>query len=291
VPLAPAWTVRVEALGYLLLPLVAWGWWAATRRWGFRGLVAGLGLLGVVTLAVRFAGDQTHDGPGPLQWLFLPGLVVAAVEAHDPTRRWLARRRRTPTLWWTLAAFGLLVGSEPAQAALTEHLAAARGVAAAPPGELATLLQEPLRWGAALGVPMQLVGATGLLLGLLALEWQGGRPPVGLDSRVARWFGARSYAFYLVHFAVLGGLLPRVATGQKGIPGLLLLGACALVVSLALTVVLFRWVERPGMLLAARLTGRRPPGPLAADEPAGNGPPADEPVPRRDGRAARAPGG
>lgn len=273
VPLAPAWTVRVEALGYLLLPLVAWGWWAATRRWAFRGLTAGLAVAGAVALVVRFAGDQTHDGPGPLQWLFLPGLAVAAIEAHDPTREWLARRGRTPTLWWTLAAFLVLIGSEPAGAAITEHLATARGASGAAPDALAGLLQEPLRWGAALAVPMQLVGATGLLLGLIALEWQGGRPPIGLDSRLARWFGARSYAFYLVHFAVLGGLLPHVATGQKGLVGLLALGAGALAVSLVVTVVLHRGVERPGMLLAARLTGRRPPGPLAVG-PAAEGPSA-----------------
>lgn len=262
-PIETAWTVRVEVLGYLLLPFLAWGWFAATRRFGFRGLVAGMVALLALTLFISFWSDQTHKGPGLLQWLFLPGLTVAVVEAYEPLRSWIARRRRKATLWALLASFLLLVGSEPASSTLATHLAEQKNVDGLTGEALVAALQAPLRWGNVVSVPMQFVGATGMLLCFIALEWQGGRPPIGLDRRIPRWFGERSYSFYLVHFAVIGFLLPHVLPGDKGYLGLVALGLAGFAVSLALTVVLFRFVEMPGMLLASRLTGRRPPGPLS----------------------------
>lgn len=258
-PMAPTWTVRVEALGYVLLPAVAVLWWWTTRRWGFRGLLIGLGVVGAVAITVRFVGAQTNDGPGPLQWLFIPGLVVAAVEAHDPTREWITRRRRGPTLLLTFLAFLLLIGSEPAGVAISQHLAAQLDTTGMTPAEGLAAVQAPLRWANAVSIPLQLVGATGLLLGIIAVEWQGGRPPLGLDSRLARWFGERSYSFYLVHFGVLGALLPHVGAGDRGVGGLLLLGVAALVVSMTITTVLFRVVERPTIALGVRWTKRPPP--------------------------------
>ena len=270
IPIETAWTVRVEVLGYALLPLVAWGWFWATRRWGFRGLAGGIGLLLAVTLAVRLISNPALAGPGLLQWLFLPGLTVAVVEAYDPLREWIARRGRTATLWALLVSFLLLCGSEPVSARLITHLVENLGLVPLPanatPDEILARGNEvsgALRWGAVVAIPMQFIGATGMLLCFIALEWQGGRPPLGLDRRIPRWFGERSYSFYLVHFAVLGLLLPHVLPGQRGYLGLLALGVCAFALSLALTVVLFRYVEMPGMLLASRLTGRRPPGPLS----------------------------
>lgn len=270
IPIETAWTVRVEVLGYALLPLIAWGWFVVTRRWGFRGLVGGMLLLLAVTVAIRIISTPALAGPGLLQWLFLPGLTVAVVEAYDPLRTWIAGRGRKATLWALLLSFLLLCGSEPASARLITHLVENLDLpplpADATPADVIARGDEvsgPLRWGAVLAIPMQFVGATGMLLCFLALEWQGGRPPLGLDRRIPRWFGERSYSFYLVHFAVLGLLMPHVLPGQKGYLGLLALGVVAFAVSLALTVVTFRFVEMPGMLLASRLTGRRPPGPLS----------------------------
>lgn len=270
IPIETAWTVRVEVLGYLVLPLLAWAWFVAGRRWGVRGMVGSIVVLSIATLAIRVAGNPALAGPGLLQWLFLPGLTVALVEAHEPLRRWIAARGRTATLWALLVSFLLLCGSEPVSARLITHLVENLNLPPLPPTATATDVlargQEvsgPLRWGSTVAIPMQFVGATGMLLCFIALEWQGGRPPLGLDRRIPRWFGERSYSFYLVHFGVLGLLLPHVLPGQTGYLGLLALGVCAFAVSLALTVVLFRFVEMPGMLLASRLTGRRPPGPLS----------------------------
>lgn len=274
IPLETAWTVRVEVLGYAVLPLLAWGWFWITRRFGMRGLVGGMALLLVVTIGIRLYSNPALAGPGLLQWLFLPGLTVAIVEAHEPVRRWIAGQGRTATLWALLISFLLLCGSEPASTALGTHLVDNLGLpqlaADLTPAQIAAenaarvgQYEGPLRWAAALAIPMQFVGATGMLLCFIALEWQGGRPPLGLDRKIPRWFGERSYSFYLVHFGVLGLLLPVVLPGQTGYLGLLGLGVAAFVLSLALTVVLFRFVEMPGMLLASKLTGRRPPGPLS----------------------------
>lgn len=274
IPIETAWTVRVEVLGYLVLPILAWAWFWAGRRFGMRGMVVSVAALLAFTLAVRLISNPALSGPGLLQWLFLPGLTVALVEAHEPVRRWFAARSRTATMWALLVSFLLLCGSEPVSARLITHLVENLDLPPLPPTATAADVlargQEvsgALRWGAVVAIPMQFLGATGMLLCFIALEWQGGKPPLGLGRRIPRWFGERSYSFYLVHFAVIALLLPVVWPSQTSYPGLIALGLASFVVSLALTVVLFRWVEMPGMLLASRLTGRRPPGPLAVSAP------------------------
>jgi peptidoglycan/LPS O-acetylase OafA/YrhL len=275
-PLEPAWTVRVEALGYLVLPAVAYVWFWAGRRFGMRGVASALVVTTAVTVAIRLEGSQLYDGPGLLLWIFMPGLAVAAVEAHEPLQQWLARRGQRPTLWFIAAGVLVLLASEPVSTHIASSALEGLDTSAVPRAEALDRVDAAVRSGALAGVPMQLVGSGVIVLGLIAYEWQNGsrRAAFGLDGRVVRWFGERSYSFYLVHFAVLGALLPRVATGEKGALGLVALALATFVVSMALTVVLFRFVELPGMFLAARLTGKRPPGPLAVaelEDPAGRG--------------------
>ncbi|MGE4426846.1 MAG: acyltransferase family protein, partial [Solirubrobacteraceae bacterium] len=269
-PLAPTWTVRVEALGYLVLPLVGWIWFLLGRRWGMRGMVAGFGGIVALTLALRFAQSPFFDGPGPLQWLFIPGLAVALLEAHAPFWQWVSRRRRDVTLWLALLGFLILIGSEPLQVWLTQTLAPAAELATQDPDAFRSEVESALRAALAVSVPMQIVGAGLLLLCLLGVEWQGGRPPLRLDSPVARWIGARSYSLYLIHFPVLGLLLPHIAPDEKGMLGFLALGAVALPVAILGSAVLYRFVELPGIALGQRLTRRRPPsGPAEPPAPAG----------------------
>lgn len=265
-PLAVTWTVRVEALGYLLLPLLGWIWLQCGRRWGMRGLVWSLVVITVLTFFLRFHNLAAFpypllDGPAVMQWLFVPGLAVALIEAHDPWQRWWARRRRLPTLWLAIVGFLLLIGSEPASQAIIQEVATQDGPLPADPQAAFAVIVDATRAGTWLTVPMQVLGAGLLLLCLLAVEWQGGRPPWRLDGPVMRWVGLRSYSFYLVHFPVLGLLLPHVAAGEKGLLGYAALGAASLVVSLTAAAVLYRFVEQPGIALAQRLTGRKP-GPL-----------------------------
>jgi len=258
-PLAPTWTVRVEALGYLVLPLVGWIWFHLGRRWGMRGMVAGLGGIIALTLALRFAQSPFFDGPGPLQWLFIPGLAVALLEAHAPFWQWVARRRRDVTLWLALLGFLILIGSEPLQVWMTQELGPSGDLATRDPDAFLGEVEVALRTALAVSVPMQIVGAGLLLLCLLGVEWQGGRPPLKLDSPVARWIGARSYSLYLIHFPVLGLLLPHIAPGEKGLLGFVALGAVSLPVAMLASAVLYRFVELPGIALGQRLTRRRPP--------------------------------
>lgn len=286
-PLAVTWTVRVEALGYLVLPLLGWLWFLIGRRWGMRGLAVSLAGLAVLTFFLRFHFLASFplpllDGPAVMQWLFLPGLAVALIEAHDPLQRRIAGWRRGPTLLMALIGFLLLIGSEPAGQAVIQHHVSANGPL--PTDDIPRafgILVDATRAGTWLALPMQVAGAALLLLGLLGVEWQGGRPPLRLDGKVARWVGLRSYSFYLVHFPVLGLLLPHVAPDEKGWLGYVALGAVALPVSLLAAALMYRFVEVPGMELAKRLTARRP-GPLGADPAAAAALDAHRPPPPPD---------
>jgi peptidoglycan/LPS O-acetylase OafA/YrhL len=256
VTLEQAWSVRVEALGYLLLPLLGAVWFLAGRLLGRAGVV--LALLATAVAAVAWA--LTHlaaidAGPSVQLWLFLPGLAAALVESDPRLRERLASAGRRTAL--SIAGVGLVL----LLAGLPVGFEVGRG--------LLDGGSEPADAGRAQLVAQMVLQATGaamVLIGLLAREWQGGAPPVGLASAPMRWLGGRSYSFYLLHYAVIGALLPHVLPGQRGLIGFVALGVVAFVVTLALTVVLHRTVERPGMLLAARLTGSAPPGPLSAGD-------------------------
>ncbi len=79
-------------------------------------------------------------------------------------------------------------------------------------------------------------------------------------SRVAQWFGARSYAVYLVHFPIIMGLsLPilRDIHGGTGLQFLAFLGA-VIPLTLLTAELMHRLVERPFIALGARLAGGRP---------------------------------
>lgn len=72
-----------------------------------------------------------------------------------------------------------------------------------------------------------------------------------LDNPVLRWLGARSYSFYLVHFAVLVGLAPLVASAHVRV-ALLELAALALPATALIAAVSYRFVERPALRRKAR---------------------------------------
>ena len=74
-------------------------------------------------------------------------------------------------------------------------------------------------------------------------------------SRLAQWFGARSYAVYLVHFPIIMALsLPilRDVHGGTGLQFLAFLGAVVPFTLLAAEL-MHRLVERPFITLGARL--------------------------------------
>lgn len=178
------WTLSVEAAFYVALPLCAivLGGMLAPLRNRSPELRAGLVLaaLTVVTLlsfwmATRQEGVQGNQLPLANLWSFTPGIALAAIEPLD-------LRRRLPR--WTASAW----------------LAIATG------GFLAVYfidrVQEDLR------LPFQMLMATGLLAGGLALHWQGRKPWRAMDRRFIVWFGERSYGIYLWHWIVIAKVLP-----------------------------------------------------------------------------------
>ncbi len=257
VALEPAWSVRVEALFYLLLPLLGGLWWTAGRFGGPAGARVAIGLTAVAAIGYPVvASTRPGDiGISANLWLFAPGLLVTLIESSDRVRGWTARRGVAPTL--TAGALGavLLVVALP--------VAFAVGKAALHGPE--TVL-DAARTQFLVQMALQAPGSALVLLALLAREWQGAPPPLALGSAPARWLGARSYSIYLLHYAVIGALLPRILPGQQGGIGYVGLALATTAVTATLAAALFRIVELPAMRLAARITRSPPPGPLSVTD-------------------------
>ena len=83
-----------------------------------------------------------------------------------------------------------------------------------------------------------------------------------LDGPVARYFGERSYAVYILHFPiiVLCALLARRILGVAGLPGAGFTIILSVAATLAAAEMTYRWLERPMIDVGKRL-GRREPGP------------------------------
>ena len=85
-------------------------------------------------------------------------------------------------------------------------------------------------------------------LGLFAAFWAF---RARANSRVVLWFGAISYALYLVHTIVMAALLPF------NLPGPVFVGA-TVALSLAVAWLAHRWVEQPTIDIGRRLTTPKP---------------------------------
>ncbi len=114
-PLNPTWTLSVEALFYMLLPLLVV---LLRRRWGIAALVA------TSLVSLNLIGDPTRVDAAPLMlWAFLPGMLVAWAEPKIALPRWLAM----PGL--ALIVTGVATGSAPLMAvAAAVAVAGVRGV-------------------------------------------------------------------------------------------------------------------------------------------------------------------
>ena len=81
-----------------------------------------------------------------------------------------------------------------------------------------------------------------------------------LDGPVARYFGERSYAVYILHFPiiVLCALLARRILGVAGLPGAGLTIILSVAATLAAAEITYSWLERPMIDFGKRLGGREP---------------------------------
>jgi peptidoglycan/LPS O-acetylase OafA/YrhL len=81
-----------------------------------------------------------------------------------------------------------------------------------------------------------------------------------LDGPVARYFGERSYAVYILHFPiiVLCALLTRRILGLASLPGAGLTVLLSVAATLAAAEMTYRWLERPIITFGKRLGGREP---------------------------------
>ena len=81
-----------------------------------------------------------------------------------------------------------------------------------------------------------------------------------LDGPVARYFGERSYAVYILHFpiVILCALFARQILGVVDLPGAALTILLSVAATLAAAEMTYRWLERPMIDLGKRLAGREP---------------------------------
>ena len=233
--LGQAWSLRVEALFYVLLPaslgLLVW----ATRRarFGARLRTATVIVLSasVAALIIWIGSSWVHtterSNPIIVLYIFMPGIALAALETFLPARveRFAGRHPR--------AAWGV-----PTLVALASFMVLYCVQYFDPPyvqlnGFLIT------------------IGVGGLLGAALFLQWGTGGCWRLLDNRLLRWLGQRSYSIYMVHLVIIVELAPRFANAfddnYKQVFVALL--ATSIAASVLLGDVTFRLVEAPFMNL------------------------------------------
>ena len=241
-----AWTLKIEMIFYVLMPLVALALATAGRRMG-RGARIGLVLAatttcwGISLLYIGLTGPLTPRttilGVG---YAFMPGIALAAVEQVLAAR--VAGRRSVARLaaWVTGASPALLVAIPLLGAYF--------------PSPMLVYVLISAGVGCAVGGPLLRQWATGDAWGVL-------------DNRVMRWFGQRSYSFYLFHLLLLVALAPvaaRMGGGHyRALAVLIVLAGTANVIAAAMS---YRFVERP--FLRRRLPAAHRPLPARPPQPA-----------------------
>jgi peptidoglycan/LPS O-acetylase OafA/YrhL len=253
--IGPAWSLAVELVFYLVLPLLGWLAAACARAAHTPRSRTGAALVPVaVVIAIGLSGSlvASHVVPPGSAWqrgvvrsfwyhadLFALGmaLAVARVNLEDG-------RLRLPTWWRTAAAAGLVMVT------LVTVLLTDRG-----------RIQQ---YQGALVYETLVTVACALLLALVVLPvTASARPPALvrlLDTRVFVAVGLASYSLFLWHEPVVRWLQQHRWTvgGSGGFwVNLVVLG----VVSGLLSGLTYRFVERPAL---SRKTGRPPPSPPAS---------------------------
>ncbi|UTI64852.1 acyltransferase [Paraconexibacter antarcticus] len=218
-----AWSLDVEALFYLVLPLVAWASARAIRRWRRGGTVAvaGIVLLAVAGILLEQAGldPVTPVTQSPLGGLrsFLPGILLAVLAVRHPgPEAWLRLPR------WTSGAL-LVAGVFLLWAA--PHWA--------PTGDSERVFVGTLSGGC-------------IFAAVVIRQFRGGGVWLPFRGPLVAWVGDRSYSIFLVH-GVVYWAVHDIGDGQPIWRRLAISLAVAIPAIFAAAEVLHRLVEKPAM--------------------------------------------
>ena len=259
-----AWTLTLEAIFYVLVPVAA----SAIRR-RVRGPVPAAWLAtGVVVVWAASVGwavlaSWLHDADGePSLYLrrlapallaaFCPGILLAVAQAAEtgaPRRALAAITRNRSGVW---AGAGVLVALGVASASLE-------------PGASESAVRSWL-----VGLPMfrqLLVVGFGLAVAA-AVHGPTWRGPV---ARVGGWLGDRSYGIYLLHAVALYWLdaNPRFVplAEESGWVAFVVHVAYLAAISVVLAAASWRWVEQPAIRMASRVRVRAARSELVDEQP------------------------
>lgn len=230
------WSLAVEEQFYLFWPLVMLGLMWVHRRFAVTEgavatLVLGIGLVSALLMAVTFdpaAPTVAYYGTHTHLFGLMLGAALAIVwtgplRAYTTTSLWRARR-------------GWLVGGSFATIAL-----------------LLAVAGEDHAWTFRLGIPLVSVASAVLLLA--AVE-RPGRLRTVLELPPLTWIGQRSYGIYLWHWPVILIVAQDIPT-NAGTSEFVWTRVWAVVVTLAIADLSFRFVETPVRRLGFRGTARR----------------------------------
>jgi peptidoglycan/LPS O-acetylase OafA/YrhL len=226
--IAQGWTLGAEATFYALVPAAAI---LLVRSPKGTPAARGRRLLALCLAMVAGTVAWRSLNPSGTIWIevfpgvaaaFAPGIALAAVEAAWPERLASLRARRlaAPVALGGIVLL-LLAASAPAQLTWWRWMAEAAG------GGL-------------------------IVAGALLREWSGAPAWRLLRNPLTSWLGRRSYSIYVLHFGIVVWLAQRLAVSGHPWETLVRIAVPALLATLLLADLSWRWVEQPFLRLKRR---------------------------------------